>query len=208
MADKQKCLIFLMNRWLSTSGGIQTVNRELACAAAKEAPFLNCVAVVAEATQEERAHAFQNGVMLIHGNDEHDWTSALLSRDLARIQDFDVVGVIGHSYFSGQQAIMLRDRFFPTAMAIQFIHMSPLDTESVKEYKTERYVQEREEKVRRELEIAEQSDLVFCIGPRLWAYCRDQLAARRARPEVLQLNCGIKRETERSAPPVQPTLLC
>jgi 5'-methylthioadenosine/S-adenosylhomocysteine nucleosidase len=208
MADKQKCLIFLMNRWLSAAGGIQTVNRELACAAAKEAPFLNCVAVVADAGQEEREHAFRNGVRLIHGRDEKDWTSALLSPELATIQDLDVVGVIGHSYFSGQQAILLRDRFFPGALAIQFIHMSPLDTESVKEYRTERYVQEREEKVRRELEIAEKSDLVFCIGPRLWAYCRDQLAARRASPEVIQLNCGIKREPERSAPPVQPTLLC
>jgi nucleoside phosphorylase/glycosyltransferase involved in cell wall biosynthesis len=208
MPDEKKCLIFMMNRWLSASGGIQTVNRELACAMAREAPFIDCIALVAYATSEERQHAFTNGVSLIHGEDENDWTSALLSPELTKIQGRDVIGVIGHSYFSGHYAIMLRDRFFPRAMAIQFIHMSPLDTESVKEYKTEQYVQAREQKVKRELAIAERADLVMCVGPRLWAYCRDQLAARRAPPTVLQMNCGIKREKERSTPPIQPTLLC
>jgi hypothetical protein len=41
-----------MNRWLSTAGGIQTVNRKIACALAELDSTFNCIAVVMAGSEE------------------------------------------------------------------------------------------------------------------------------------------------------------
>ncbi|MSV29911.1 MAG: glycosyltransferase [Bryobacterales bacterium] len=201
-------IIFVMNRWLSAVGGIQTVNRELACAIASLDSSVQCVALVASADDVDRAHAAAHRVDLIAGKSEDDWSSALLSPEIEAIPAEDVRAVIGHSYFSGNQAVDLRDRFFSSARCIHFVHMSPLDTESLKEYRADAYVLEREGRMKREIQIAQRADVVVAIGPRLWAYFKDQLAARRPSPQVARIDCGLKRPTKERTPPIQPTLLC
>jgi hypothetical protein len=98
--------------------------------------------------------AFSRGVTLIAGNRENDWSNVLLSRKLREISATDVVAVIGHSYFTGREAMDLRDNTFPSSLGVQFIHTSPLHLKSTKEYKHDSYVKDRETKVARELEIA------------------------------------------------------
>ena len=61
---------------------------------------------------DDKDHAKRNGVTLIVGESDEDW-SAPLSSDLMTIPADDVVAVVGHSYFTGAKAINLRDRFFP-----------------------------------------------------------------------------------------------
>ncbi len=60
-------IFFVMNRWDSSKGGIQTVNRELLLALARNRPDLECIAVVTYADRAEAEQAFLNGVTLIHG---------------------------------------------------------------------------------------------------------------------------------------------
>lgn len=206
--NTKKRLLFVMDRWQSVAGGIQTVNRELACSIASQIPSLECVVLVMTATEAEQKHAIQNGIRLIAGQDETDWSSILLSRELEEIPAEDVLAIIGHSYFSGPQALRLRERFFRKALFVHFVHMSPFDTESLKEYRASTYVTEREKKVREELKSAEQADIVACIGPRLWTYMSDQLAARKSKAQVIRVDCGIKRAQEDRTPPIHPTLLC
>jgi glycosyltransferase involved in cell wall biosynthesis len=67
----------------------------------------------------------------------------------------------------------------------------------------------RESRVKREIEIALASDIVICIGPRLWRYMSDILRAHKFSGPVLRLDCGLNSERyKRSAFPIHPTLLC
>ncbi len=204
----KKSIVFLMDHWQSTAGGIQTVNRELACSVARQEPDVECIALVTAATPEERSHAFSQGVRLIAGREAGDWSDAVLSKELQNVAAEGVFAVVGHSYFSGAQAIGLKERFFPRALSVHFVHMSPLDTESVKEYRTTSYVEARENKVRKELKIAKRADIVACIGPRLRTYMQDQLTAQGARGRVVRIDCGLQRTATERTSPLRPTFLC
>lgn len=206
-ANTKKTVLFLMNRWQSSAGGIQTVNRKLACATARCAPELECVALVCVATPEEEADASGAGVTLIAGAAENDWKSVFQSAELAALRSEDVVAVVGHSYFSGQQSAELKEKVFPQARSFHVVHMSPLATEALKEYRSQNYVEERERRLAEELNIAVKADVVLCIGPRLTLYMKHQLGSRRASQEVVRLDCGIE-SIEDAAAPAQPTLLC
>jgi hypothetical protein len=97
-----------MNRWLSTAGGIQTVNRKLACALAAQDETFECVAVVMIASDDEVQDAARSGVKLIRGSSDEDWSSVLLHKDVRELDQSTVAAIVGHSYFSGPQAIHLR----------------------------------------------------------------------------------------------------
>jgi glycosyltransferase involved in cell wall biosynthesis len=207
--ERTQRVLFLMNRWSSSAGGIQTVNRELACAVAKQFSHIGCVALVTQATPAERENADARGVTLVAGTVEDDWASAVLSPGLAEIPAQDVIAVVGHSYFSGYEAVCLRKRFFPWSIGVHFVHMSPLDTEYLKEYRNDSYVVTRENRMKREIQIALASDIVICIGPRLWRYMSDSLRAHEFSGPVLRLDCGLNPERyKRSTFPIHPTLLC
>jgi hypothetical protein len=91
----RKRIFFLMNRWMSSAGGIQTVNRELACAMAKQSSDINCTAIVTKAEQSEHADAFARSVTLVGGDAEDNWLSVLLSPQLADIPSDEVLAVVG-----------------------------------------------------------------------------------------------------------------
>jgi hypothetical protein len=189
--ERSQRVLFLMNRWSSSAGGIQTVNRELACAVAGQFSHIGCVVLVTQATPAEREDANSRGVTLVAGNAEDDWASAVLSPELAEIPAQDVIAVVGHSYFSGNEAVCLRRRFFPSSIGVHFVHMSPLDTEYLKEYRNDSYVVTRESRIKQEIQIALASDIVICIGPRLLRYMSDLLLAQNFTGPVLRLDCGL-----------------
>ncbi|WP_292448088.1 glycosyltransferase [Mesorhizobium sp.] len=206
----KKRVIFVMNRWDSSKGGIQTVNRELMLALARSRTDLDCVAVVTTAEKAEVEQAYLNGVTLIHGERADDWTPVLMSEELRAIDKASVLAVVGHSSFSGVAASELRRFWFPDACAVQFIHMDPMRTEAVKEDKKDKFVAAREEKLKAELEIAKIADIVFCVGPRLFRVTRDMfLAHGLERGHVYRIDCGMFPDQQiRDAPPEQPTVVC
>lgn len=199
-----------MNGWDSAVGGIQTVNRELAAAVARVAPDLLCSVIVPLATPQEIEDAFSKGVELISGTRSGDWAGAFLSSQVRSATAADVLAVVGHSYFSGEEAQQLRNNLFPSALSVQFVHTSPLHVESVKEYKQDSYVKDREQKITKEVSIANGADLVVCIGPRLHRAMHDLLAARNRPGETIRaINCGLSRRSDLfREPPMRPTLLC
>ena len=206
MADT---IIFLMNGWDSTAGGIQTVNRELAAAVAKLRRDLRCVAVVVTATDSEVRDAYERGVELVFGDGATGWTSALMSPDLQPKPENRVIAVIGHSTFSGREAKILRDRHFPEAQLVQFVHTSPLHLEAQKEAKKSTYITEREAKLATEIALASEANLVICIGPRLYRAMHDRLAPmNKSALKIRQIKCGIWRDPAPViARPIQPTIL-
>lgn len=203
-------IFFVMNRWDSSKGGIQTVNRELLLALARNRPDLECIAVVAFADEAEVEQAFLNGVTLIHGAQVDDWTDVLMSDTFRAIDPASVIAVVGHSSFSGVPASRLRGFWFPESCAVQFIHMDPMRTEAVKENKQDRFVSERETKLKAELDIAKVADVVFCVGPRLYRATRDMFLAHELQHDrVHRIDCGLSADEKlREAAPEQPTVVC
>lgn len=206
----KKHVIFVMNRWDSSKGGIQTVNRELMLALAKSRTDIECIAVVTVADKLEVEHAFRNGVTLIHGARVDDWTPALMSDRFRAIDPTSVLAVVGHSSFSGGAASELRRFWFPHAIIVQFIHMDPMRTEAIKENKKDKFVAVREEKLKAELDIAKAADVVFCVGPRLFRATRDMFLAHDLdHARVNRIDCGMSPDQQvREAAPEQPTVVC
>lgn len=203
-------IIFVMNRWDSSKGGIQTVNRELILALARTRPDLDCTAVVTFAENSEADQAFRSGVTLIHGQVVDDWMSVLMSEQFKQFSSTSVIAVVGHSSFSGAPAKKLRDFWFPSACAVQFIHMDPMRTEAIKEHKRDSFVAEREAKQKAELDIAKLADVVFCVGPRLFRVTRDMFLAHQLDyGRVHRIDCGLATDQQvREAAPEQPTVVC
>lgn len=203
-------IIFVMNRWDSSKGGIQTVNRELLLALARSRSDLECIAVVTFAEQSEVEQAFNNNVTLIHGQTPDDWTPVLMSERFRDMEAESVIAVVGHASFSGSAANQLRGFWFPNACAVQFIHMDPMRTEGAKEAKRNSFVASREAKLAAELEIARNADVVFCVGPRLYRVTKDIFLAHQLPHErVRRIDCGISADQQvREAAPQQPTVVC
>jgi nucleoside phosphorylase/glycosyltransferase involved in cell wall biosynthesis len=210
MSQDRYKILFLMEGWSSSAGGIQTFNREFACAVASARPEVECVVISPTSSESEREDAFSKGVTLISGADGSDWQDILLSTKIGEIPSNKVVAIVGHSYFSGREAIQLRERFFPDSVGIHFIHMSPLHTESLKEYRAGNYVTERESKVAQEIAYASQAGLIFCVGPRLHRYMHDLLTAKHIDANIIvEVDCGFSRPPARErVKPIQPKLLC
>lgn len=202
-------VMFAMNQWSSSSGGIQTVNRELAAAVARKYGSLQCLCLVTNVNAEEKADARRRGVELIAGSESDNWGSAEIEAALNHFDHAQVQAVIGHGKFSGYFVRDLRRNRFHSAKHVHFVHSSPLDTEHLKEYRTNTYVQERERRLAEEIALSADADLVACIGPRLTRFMKDQLTPRKCRARVIRLDCGITiDESKEYLPPEQPTVLC
>lgn len=203
---KKNVLIFVMNRWESTAGGIQTVNRELASAVARQFSELKCYALVTKATQSEIDAAKNNGVRIIAGHTEDDWVNAMLAPGLKKIKESGVLAIIGHGQITGDQAANLRRAWYSHAILIHFVHTVPLDTEVWKEYKQDSHVSEANAKHTREIELASKADLVACVGPRIYRTIFGSLIARRVRAHVVQITCGVS-DREPAPVPQNPRIL-
>src|SRR4051812_49236475 len=97
-------ILFLMDGWMSSAGGIQTVNRNLACALAKRYEQLDVICLVPHADQTEKDDAFNHNVRLISGEVADDWASAFISKELETLDRDRIIGIVGHSKYSGREA--------------------------------------------------------------------------------------------------------
>ena len=207
MVSRDLGILFLMNGWMSSAGGIQTVNRKLACSIARQYEQLDVICLVQHADQSEIEDAQNHRVRLISGNAAGDWAPALLSEELNSIEISKIIGIIGHSKFSGSEAGLLKARRFTQATHVHFVHTIPYDTESLKEYRQEDFVREREARMREELELAQRADVVACIGPRIMRSMNDQLNGLEWGGKVLRVDCGVDRSVSERISPEQPTVL-
>jgi glycosyltransferase involved in cell wall biosynthesis len=202
----RQVILFVMNRWQSSAGGMQTVNRELACGVARIYPQFRCHAVVTVAAQAEIDHARSKGVHLISGDKEDDWSCALLSPQLRAFDDDDVLAVVGHGLITGSVAADLKCHWYPHAVQVHFVHTLPLTTEALKEYRQDRFVAERESRVAREVDCARKADLIACVGPRIHRYVRDSMIAREIPDRTFSIMCGVT-QRRLAQTPRHPTVL-
>jgi len=222
-----KTILFLIDSWSSTAGGIQTVNRELCLAVAaycKDSihhPF-DVVCICKDCSQAEQKDAIRCGVNLLKADiEESTQEIGADDRILANLfhssmENTDVICVVGHAKFTGQAAIKVRNRHFPHAKVVTTYQM---DIDETEEFKKEiealptseysEFLRKWDERRKLECTIASLADIVFAIGPRLERSIKDALNARRKDSEkVRSLLCGIWENVEpRKQPPEVPTFV-
>lgn len=200
--------LFTIDNWASVAGGVQTVNRELACALAQSTHSATVACVVPRADSDELRHARVMGVDLIVTGPFDDMETVLGTGDLRAIPHREVRAVVGHGRFSGPLAKTLRDTLYTSAKLVHFVHASPLDTEHLKESNDQKYVVKREKRLADETALAVTADIVACIGPRLTRFMTDELGSRACGAEkVLRLDCGITNSPRSCNPPQRPLVL-
>lgn len=223
VAVGESYVLFLINRWSSASGGIQTVNRKLSIAIASRSatnPTLPKVMCLAEhASDDERSEAASRGVVLLQARScarREDDERVITYMHHPVLEEITAVAVSGHAKFTGAAAKQVRDVHFPDAVSIVFIHMDPEETEALKEgwldsALGDALVKEAERRTELEWGCAGEADLVLGVGPRLKRRAQDAIAAR-ARggakvPTIAELLCGMDEYEPRKSMPQEPLLL-
>lgn len=115
-------LIFA-TEWKSGRGGLSTFNRHLCTALARAGCGVTCI--VADCVPEDIAEASARGVQLEAPPETPGLRKAcqqnVLLVGLAKQEAFDVV--VGHGRITGPHALAVRNRDYPKARHVHFVHM-------------------------------------------------------------------------------------
>ncbi len=154
--------------WKSGHGGLSTFNRHLCSALARAHCEVTCI--VPECADQDIADAHAHNVELamprcapgLNPERKHD----LLLVGLARGRQFDVV--VGHGRVTGPHAVTVRDRDYPEARYVHFIHM---DAKSIEWEKLHVGAGDpavvAKERTRIETQLSVGAVLAMAVGPRL-----------------------------------------
>lgn len=160
VVDSAMKVTLIADEWLSTKGGLSTINRELAKQLAKF-PFLEVNLFMAKCSEKEKELANKHKVKVIEAEQGSDsdpnkwWTSPP--------PNFTTDYIIGHSSILGKQAEDIRRHF--QCKWVQVVHTDPEELGSFKSYQSANAI--GEEKFKNEVELCKLADLVVGIGPKL-----------------------------------------
>ncbi|XP_077866775.1 uncharacterized protein LOC144355292 [Saccoglossus kowalevskii] len=140
----------------------------------------NVTSIVLQASEKEQRDAQKRNITLllpklrtslqhdIHMTMLHPMTYFPLLRDISA----DVI--VGHVPMTSESAIFVRDEVFPHAQVILFNHVIPEDTEIYKDNWTPALIEDKETEIRLQ---AEQADIVFSVGPRVFNHFDNKFLA-------------------------------
>lgn len=179
-------ITLIADEWLSTKGGLSTVNRQLAIQLAKF-PSLSVSLFMAKCSKEEKEQANQHNVEVLEaeqatGKDPDRWWTS-------PPPNFDTDFIIGHSCILGKQAKHIRNYF--QCKWVQVVHTDPEELGSYKSYSGANATGEK--KFKKEVALCKMADLVVGIGPKLAEVYRAKL--RRYKKEVFTLTPSFFHES-------------
>lgn len=150
-------IALLIDQWKSSAGGIQTVNRMLACSLSKIGQKILVIAKRSE--KEEIEDANKHGVILKPSGDTYLSAHKIL-------KDFQPNVICGHAKFTGPLAMEMMTEC-PSAIRVQFLHFDPETIEGLKEIDGQQVAIKRQERSQIEIDCAKGADLVLAIGETL-----------------------------------------
>ena len=155
----------IADEWLSTKGGLSTVNRELAIQLAKD-PLIEVSLFMEKCSKEEKELARQHNVNVLEatGKDPDRWWTS-------PPPNFATDFIIGHSCILGKQAKDIRNKF--GCKWVQVVHTDPEELGGYKSYSEANATGEK--KFKKEVELCKIADLVVGIGPKLAEVYRAKL---------------------------------
>ena len=179
-------ITLLSSEWRSTSGGLSTINRELAIQLAKH-PSVQVSVYLPRCSEEDKRVAASHNVHLIEAqkmagyDNPVDWLSSLP-------EDHAVDCVIGHGAVLGRQVQIIK-LTHPYCKWIQVVHTAPEELGMYKEY--EEHISRGQDKHQVEVELCKLADQVVAIGPKLAEAFSGYLRPCGKDQDVLNLTPGI-----------------
>ena len=180
----------LGGEWGSSSGGLSTINRELAIHLSNHSAVKVSLLVPEGAcSAEEIREADGYGIIIVEAKeraafDRLDWLS---SPPKDHVMDI----VVGHGVKLGRQVQFIRDSAqFPNCKWVQVVHTAPEDLSRYKCYSDP--ISKGETKHESEVELCKLADLVVPVGPRLKeAYSSYLQRCKTADRDVLTITPGL-----------------
>ena len=172
------------SEWVSSKGGLSTINRELAIQLAKF-PEVQITYFLPKCSEEDRAVALSHNINILEatrlpGYEELEWLS--FPPDHLRI---DVI--VGHGVKLGRQAQVIRNS--RKCKWIQMVHTDPEELGMFKCY--ENPISKGEEKHNVEVELCEMADFIVGVGPKLAEAFRNYLRSCQKDQDVMDFTPGI-----------------
>ncbi|XP_070531821.1 uncharacterized protein [Ptychodera flava] len=171
----KKNVLFLSDEWGTSKGGISSVNRQLALQA-KNAGYAVYVTVLDRPSEEDQKDAEENGIKLIIAdtipdidqninlnmlNNAHQRYFPSLEKHITNLNV-----IVGHVPITSKGALGMKQNRFPNSKVFLFTHVIPDETDFHKHgYFNLGKAEEKVENIKRQ---AEQADVVFSVGPKVY----------------------------------------
>ena len=179
----------LGDEWSSSTGGLSTINRELAIHLSNHSAVKVSLLVPEGACNyEEKNEAHTYGITIVEAKrlaafDRLDWLSFPPHEHLMDI-------VVGHGVKLGRQIQVIRDSArFPNCKWVQVVHTAPEDLSRYKCYSDP--ISKGETKHESEVELCKLADLVVPVGPRLKEVYSSYLQRCKTDEDVLCITPGL-----------------
>ena len=220
----EQVIVFLIDDWSSSKGGIQTVNRELCEASAQLSEStessVRIICLAQRMPTDEHEPVLRSHNALVLKSENPTWASPRTYAD-SRILEFmwhpsleemRVSHVIGHSKFTGVAAYRLAQKLPSKPRFVYFVHMDAEQDELVKilglEKSKRKHIKsdvadsevKTKSRVELENELTRKADIVISIGPRLYGFAKQVLGDESSK--CRQLLCGWKRKGLRGKQPI------
>ncbi|XP_077867881.1 uncharacterized protein LOC144357710 [Saccoglossus kowalevskii] len=174
--DTQRGILLINDEWGTGNGGISTINRQLAKIIAHCNMRVYCTSL--HKNEKDKTDAQRLGVELVFPEVEPSDEQASLKwinrqyrtyfSNLANLSNIEVI--IGHMQITSEGALKIRADYFPDKKVYLFNHTIFRDTEIQKTDCLMREVDDREKKMKEEVQKCEK---VFSVGPRMHRYLKD-----------------------------------
>lgn len=193
-------ILLVNDEWSSKTGGVSTINREMAIAFAKA----GCpVAVyVANATHSDIDDAAANKILLVPPGSVPGLASDVLLATQPLLESFgDPDFIIGHGRVTGPYAHIIKSSYYPSSKRIHVVHTDSERIEAVKESVAGKSTMTvADDRRQTEISLSLSADLVVGIGQRLSRYISDQLIGKLNHPKVVTLIPGFDAGTVNDEP--------
>ena len=179
----------LGDEWGSSSGGLSTINRELAIHLSQQ-PGVNVSLLCPEkaCSSEEKREAYCYGITIVEAKeraayDRLDWLSIPPKGHFMDI-------VVGHGVKLGRQVQFIRHSAqFSNCKWVQVVHTVPEDLSRYKRYSDS--ISKGEKKHESEVELCKLADLVVPVGPRLKEAYSSYLQECKTDQDILSITPGL-----------------
>ena len=165
-SEPKRSFLLVATEWQSGFGGVSSVNRELACALAKNGHRVWCI--VPEATSDDIDSATRSRVELIEASPMPGYSGQDLldacPRPMIDHPDF----VVGHDHVTGRAAMRIRNTYFSDAAYIHALHTIPMVSETYKPDGRQSPAVRGVKKNAVQMTLCDAADLTLAIGPQIF----------------------------------------
>ena len=179
----------LGDEWSSSTGGLSTINRELAIHLSNHSAVKVSLLVPEGACNyEEKNEAHTYGITIVEAKRRAAFHRLVWLSSPPKDHVMDII--VGHGVNLGRQVQFIRDcAQFPNCKWVQMVHTAPEDLSRYKCYSDP--ISKGETKHESEVELCKLADLVVPVGPRLKEAYSSYLQRCKTDEDVLSITPGL-----------------